>query len=220
MVLKNFVQLYLLLCLTTTLQGQNGTYSAFSIAPTHSFSRNFEPFNVPKINYEPSIEIGFTKGKITYFGKFLFSHSLAKDIEKISGNLNDSWYYFSTKTYGIYNTAGVLGIKRNIYTVKLINISIPLGLNILRSVYDESRTIAKFPNQPNYINYPSHDNRQYKKYNLQLNTGIEANLNLLKEAVFLHSQINYYLPPFNNQALWHRVSLNFGLKFQLNQKGA
>ena len=53
---------------------QNGTYIAMCVALTHSFNPDYEPFDIPKAYYEGSIEFGFTRGKITYFGKLLIGY--------------------------------------------------------------------------------------------------------------------------------------------------
>ena len=204
---------------SNSVLAQNKSYFALGIAPTHSFNRNFKPFDIPKIHYEPSVELGFTKKKTTYFAKFMVSYDRLKNIKETSLAETDSWYSLRTKSYNLLNTSGIVGVKRNIYHTSKLNVSIPIGLNITRSSYEESRSIVTYPNRAQNSMYVSKDDNFSKIYSFQLNTGLEANINLVKETVFLHSQINYYLPLFQNQVLWHRVSLNLGLKFQFKQDG-
>jgi len=193
---------------------QNGTYFILGLAPTHSFNRNYEPFDIPKIHLEPSLEVGFTKNKSSCYIKLLSSHGESISRVESRGDLKDSWYSINHKQYHFSNSAIIAGVKRTIFLNRNITISIPFGLSFTRSHYFENRSFWRYPNQPNLKIYPSKDDQDQKHFGLQLNSGLESNINLFNETIFLHSQVSYYFPCFNNHLLWHRGSFNLGIKIQ------
>ncbi len=202
------------LLVTLAIYGKSHPYINLGIAPAYSFlNANAKPIFESPFYLEPYAELGAQKDKWSYYVRWMGNISGGWTNVKTNGNVNDTWYSVSTQRASLFGNSCCIGLRYLILNKPNYKIRLPLSLSYTNTKTEILRTETVYPNQTTYRPYPNRDNSMSKTQSLAIGFGITSEINLYKNLILLHNQVNVYASSSKLDFGLTRTNMEFGLRF-------